>query len=91
MNELPALAAVNGSRGSTPVSGPSTAAASATVRPSGPTVSCDREIGTTPAREVSPTVGLIPTTPLVVAGHTIEPSVSVPSEAAARLAATAAP
>src|SRR6266542_2761971 len=60
------------------------AAASATVRPWGPTVSWVCEIGTTPARLVSPTVGLIPTTPSIVAGQTIEPSVSVPSPAAQR-------
>ena len=42
----------------------STAAASATVRACGPTVSCVCEIGTTPARLVRPTVGLRPTTPL---------------------------
>src|SRR3954469_20741148 len=66
-----------------------TAAASATVRPCGPTVSWLWEIGTTPARLVSPTVGLMPTTSLWLAGHTIEPSVSVPSPAAHRLAAAA--
>jgi hypothetical protein len=37
-------------------------------------------IGTTSARLVSPTVGLIPTTPLIDAGQTIEPSVSVPED-----------
>ena len=36
-----------------------------------------------PAREVSPTVGLIPTRLLKLLGHTIDPSVSVPSVAAA--------
>src|SRR5919202_5269789 len=48
-------------------------------------------MGITPARLVSPTVGLMPTTPLWPAGHTIEPSVSVAMVAAARLAAAAAP
>src|SRR5947208_4982438 len=70
---------------------PSAAAASATVRPCGPTVSCVCEIGTTPARLVSPTVGLMPTTPLALAGHTILPSVSLPNETAAKFADTAAP
>ena len=42
----------------------STAAASATVRACGPTVSCVCEIGITPCRLVRPTVGLMPTTPL---------------------------
>jgi len=46
---------------------------------------------TTPARLVRPTVGLIPTTPLAFAGQTMLPSVSVPSETAAKLAETAAP
>src|SRR6185503_1508842 len=68
-----------------------TATASATVRPCGPTVSWLCEIGTTPAREVSPTVGLMPTTPLLDDGLMIEPSVSVPRAAAARLAETATP
>src|SRR6185295_5891298 len=88
---LPALADVAGSRGSTPTSALSTAAASATVRAWGPTVSWVWEMGMTPARLVSPTVGLIPTTPLSEAGQTIEPSVSVPRPAATKLAATDAP
>jgi hypothetical protein len=43
----------------------------------------------TPPRLVSPTVGLMPTTPLLCEGQTIEPSVSVPRAAAQRLAETA--
>src|SRR2546427_629745 len=70
---------------------PSAEAASATVRPCGPTVSCVREIGTTPARLVRPTVGLMPTTPLAFAGQTMLPSVSEPKETAAKLAEAAAP
>src|SRR5947207_2161697 len=66
------------------------AAASATVRPWIPTVSCVCEMGTTPARLVRPTVGFIPTTPLAEAGPTIEPLVSVPSAAAQKLADVAA-
>src|SRR2546427_13212598 len=88
-------------RGTPPVAGsrpskvrlwatPSAAAASATVRPCGPTVSCVWEIGTTPARLVRPTVGLIPTVPFAFAGQTIEPSVSVPRPAAQRLPDTEA-
>ena len=49
------------------------------------------EIGTTPVRLVSPTVGLIPTTPFNAAGHRIDPSVSVPTAANANPAATPAP
>src|SRR5712671_8154804 len=69
----------------------SAAAASATVRPWGPTVSCVCEMGTTPARLVSPTVGLMPTTPLAFAGQTMLPSVSLPSPTAVKLAPTDAP
>src|ERR671938_1556252 len=65
------------------------AAASATVRAIGPTTSWLWEIGTTPLRLVRPSVGLMPTTPLAPEGDTIEPSVSVPSAPAARLAAAA--
>src|SRR6202011_4339910 len=70
---------------------PRVTAASATVRACGPIVSCVCEMGTTPARLVRPTVGLIPTTPLGVAGQTMLPSVSVPRDTAAKLADTAAP
>src|SRR2546430_1140383 len=42
-----------------------------------------------PARLTRPTVGLMPTTPHADAGLMIEPTVSVPMAAAARLAATA--
>src|SRR5713226_5266319 len=67
------------------------AAASATVRACGPTVSCVCEMGTTPARLVSPTVGLMPTTPLALPGQTMLPSVSLPNETVAKLADAAAP
>src|SRR5262245_19832580 len=69
---------------------PSVAAASATVRPWTPTVSWVCEMGTTPARLVRPTVGLMPTTPLALAGQTMLPSVSVPSETVAKFADAAA-
>src|ERR1700746_2271718 len=59
-------------------------AASATLRAWGPTVSCVCEMGTTPPRLTSPTVGLIPTTPLTFAGQTMLPSVSLPSDTAAK-------
>src|SRR5476649_118171 len=48
-------------------------------------------MGTMPLRLRSPSVGLMPTRPLLFDGDTIEPSVSVPTAAALRLAATAAP
>jgi hypothetical protein len=68
---------------------PSRRAASSTVRAIGPAVSCDREIGMTPQRLISPTVGLIPTQQQADAGETIDPSVSVPTAAAQQLAAAA--
>src|SRR5438128_12278740 len=70
---------------------PSVAAASATVRACGPTVSCVCEIGTTPARLVRPTVGLRPTTPFALPGQTMLPSVSLPNETAVKFAEAAAP
>src|SRR3954471_17705215 len=44
-----------------------------------------------PVRLTRPTVGLIPTRPFAPGGPTIDPSVSVPTPTAARLAAMAAP
>src|SRR5689334_21211208 len=44
-----------------------------------------------PARLTSPNVGLIPTSPFVDDGHTTEPSVSVPTATAQKLADAAAP
>src|SRR5713101_2816549 len=69
----------------------SAAAASATVRVCGPTVSWVCEIGTTPARETRPTVGLMAATPFILAGQTMLPSVSVPMETAVKFAEAAAP
>lgn len=54
-----------------------------------PTVSCLDVTGMTPARLVNPTVGLIPTTEFSDAGHSMEPSVSVPSVTAAMPVAAA--
>src|SRR4051812_42148533 len=79
------------SRGSAAASTLSTTAASATLRVIGPAVSCEGEIGMMPLRLPRPTVGLGPTSPATLLGHMIEPSVSVPMPACARLAATAAP
>src|SRR5258707_433506 len=47
-------------------------------------------MGTTPPRLVSPTVGLMPTTPLTLAGQTMLPSVSEPSPTVVKLADTEA-
>src|SRR5580704_6723001 len=44
-----------------------------------------------PDRPISPTVGLIPTSPFIAEGDTIEPSVSLPTAAAQRFAAVPAP
>jgi MFS family permease len=57
----------------------------------GPAVSWLCAMGTMPVRLTRPSVGLMPTTELLFAGETMEPSVSVPTATAARLAATAAP
>src|SRR5262245_9098694 len=57
----------------------------------GPAVSWLAEIGMIPERETRPTVGLIPTRPFTLLGHTIDPSVSVPTATTARSAAMAAP
>src|SRR5438105_1668181 len=62
-----------------------------TVRACGPTVSCVCEIGTTPARLTSPTVGFRATTPFALPGQTMLPSVSEPSDTVAKLADAAAP
>src|SRR5690242_18334102 len=70
---------------------PRAAAASATVRPCGPKVSCVCDSGTPPARLVRPTVGLRPTTPLALPGQTMLPSVSLPIDTAEKFAEAAAP
>ena len=49
------------------------------------------EIGIIPDRLISPTVGLIPTIPFALDGHTIEPLVSVPIAKTVKLAETATP
>ncbi len=48
-------------------------------------------MGIIPERLISPTVGLNPTMPVAVEGHTIEPLVSVPIAMAHRFAETATP
>src|SRR5437868_14304554 len=79
------------SSGSAPASAVINAAASATVRVIGPAVSWLCAIGTMPVRLTRPSVGLMPTSELLFDGETTEPSVSVPTAAAARFAAIAAP
>ena len=66
-------------------------AASITVLAIGPAVSHGNEMGMIPLRLTNPTVGFIPTNPLIDAGLTIEPSVSVPTATAQRFEATAVP
>lgn len=51
-------------------------------------VSCLGEMGTTPARLVRPTVGLMPTTEFRLDGHKMDPDVSVPKVTATIFAAT---
>ena len=81
---------VTPSAASGPASTAKSSAASATVRVIGPAVSWLCEIGITPSRLTRPIVGFRPTSPLIDAGETIEPSVSVPTPSGARLAAIAA-
>src|SRR6185436_9940856 len=89
--ECPTLAFVASSRGSTPASAPSRAAASLTLRAIGPAVSCDAEIGMIADRPHNPTVGFTPTSPFADEGLRIDPSVSVPIPTVARCAAMATP
>lgn len=59
------------SSGSGPAMASSVRAASATVLPKVPTVSCVSDIGTTPARDVSPTVGLLENVSHRVSGRSV--------------------
>ena len=62
-------------------------AASVTVLAMGPAVSWLWLMGTMPRRDTRAMVGFRPTTPLTLAGPVMEPEVSVPTVAAAKLAA----
>src|SRR5688572_2721355 len=64
-------------------------ATSTVERRSGPPMSCVWDIGMIPARLRSPGVALRPTRLFIAAGTRIDPTVSVPRLAAAKLAATA--
>src|SRR5712692_6615790 len=66
-------------------------AASITVRAMGPAVSWLDAMGMMPVRLARPTVGLMPTSEFWFDGLKIDPEVSVPMVAAAKLAAAAAP
>src|SRR5947209_719810 len=70
---------------------PSTMAASVTVRAMGPGVSWLVAMGMMPVRLARPTVGLMPISEFWFDGHKIEPLVSVPIVAAAKLAVAATP
>ena len=67
----------------------SNAPASRTLRANGPAVSKLAAIGMMPRASTTPSVGLMPTTPLTLAGETMDPSVSVPTASGARRAAAA--
>src|ERR1700719_121784 len=67
---------------------PSITAASRTLRVNGPAVSWLCEMGAMPRRLTRPTVGFRPTMPLIEAGLTMDPSVSVPTAMAHRFAET---
>src|SRR5215831_10731975 len=85
------LPPVAGSAGSIPARTSRRSAASLTVRAIGPAVSWLWEMGTMPLRLTRPTVGFTPTSPEVAEGDMMEPSVSVPTATAHRLADTATP
>src|SRR5215469_3152061 len=82
---------VAGSAGSRPASTSRRSAASRTVRAIGPAVSWLCEMGTMPLRLTRPTVGFTPTSEEAEEGETMDPSVSVPTATAQRLAAIATP
>ena len=77
------------SRGSGPPMTAVRSAASSTLRASGPSESSVVASGTTPARLITPYVGLSPVSPHSPEGMRIEPPVSEPTAAGARPAATA--
>ena len=66
-------------------------AASVTVLAIGPAVSWVAEIGIMPVRLHNPTVGFIPTRPLIDEGETMEPLVSVPMPNTLKFAAMEEP
>src|ERR1700688_88413 len=74
-----------------PASAPSRMARSRVVRAMGPGVSWLCAMGMMPQRLSNPSVGFMPTRPFAEDGQTTEPSVSVPTASAHRLADTAAP
>src|ERR1700678_1133371 len=76
--------------GSYPAITPSIVAASRTFPANGPILSSDEAKAMSPYRDTRPHVGSTPTTPQKLAGCRIDPPVSEPSVATARLAATAA-
>ena len=83
------MRAVAASSGSGPAMAASSVAAPRTSRAIGPAVSCDSASGMMPLRLTSPSVGLMPTIPLIDDGQMIEPSVSVPTASGTRPVATA--
>src|SRR5277367_199342 len=66
-------------------------ATSRTVRAMGPAVSWLAEMGMMPERLTSPMVGFMPARPLTDEGPVTDPSVSLPTAAAHKLLAVAAP
>src|SRR6202790_5844717 len=88
---LPTLKAVTGSLGSYPAITSNNLAVSATLRVMGPIVSWVKDTGTIPSRLIKPRVGRSPTKLVADAGERIEPPVSDPVPATAKLEAIAAP
>jgi hypothetical protein len=69
----------------------STIIASSTDRVIGPSLSSDQQSAMAPVRGTRPNVGRRPVTPHRIAGATMEPPVSLPTEKATKPAAVAAP
>src|SRR5262245_6570646 len=84
-----------GTLDASPASGPviawSTSIASSTERVIGPSLSSDQQSVIAPVRATRPNVGRMPVTPQRIAGLTMLPPVSLPTENPTRPAAVAAP
>src|SRR5262252_4381357 len=82
---------LDGSPASGPLIACSTSIASSTDRVMGPSLSSDQQRVMAPVRGTRPNVGRIPVMPQRIAGLTIDPPVSLPTEKATSAAAVAAP
>src|SRR3954469_16772411 len=85
------LGTLDTSPGSAPLIACSTNIASSTERVIGPSLSSDQQSVIAPVRGTRPNVGRSPVTPQRIAGDTMLPPVSLPTENATSAAAVAAP